>query len=99
MFKYKETMKVFMCERQGGYSGGLAVVAANSKEEAFKTFFEDDRYATYFVDKYDLDNYELLEDATQWRSSYYPLEAWFECKHLTANVDLPCVIAESGYAE
>ena len=25
-------MKVFMCQRQGGYSGGLAVVAANSKE-------------------------------------------------------------------
>ena len=30
-----------MCKRTGGYSGGLAVVAANSREEAFKTFFED----------------------------------------------------------
>lgn len=25
-------MKVFMCQRRGGYSGGLAVVAANSKD-------------------------------------------------------------------
>ena len=33
-------MKVFMCTRQGGYSGGLAVVAANSVEEAFKTFYK-----------------------------------------------------------
>jgi hypothetical protein len=30
-------MKVFMCKRQGGYSGGLAVVAANSKEELLKS--------------------------------------------------------------
>lgn len=91
-------MKVFMCIRQGGYSGGLAIVAANSREEAFKTFFEDDRYL-YLVDKYDLDTFEWLGDATQWRSSYYPLEMWFECKHLTANVDLPCVIMEDGYSE
>ena len=28
-------MKVFMFQRQGGYSGGLDVVAANSAEEAF----------------------------------------------------------------
>ena len=31
-------MKVFMCYRSGGYAGGLAVVAANSSEEAFDVF-------------------------------------------------------------
>ena len=31
-------MKVFMCKRDGGYSGGLAVVAANTKDEAFEVF-------------------------------------------------------------
>ena len=87
-----------MCKRKGGYSGGLAVVAANSKEEAFKTFFENDDY-DWMVDKYDLDTYKWLEDATQWRSYYYPLEMWFECKVLTANVDKPCVIMENGYSE
>lgn len=87
-----------MCKRTGGYSGGLVVVAANSKEEAFKTFSEDDRYA-YMVDTYDLDTYKLVEDVTQWRSYYYPLEMWFECNILTANVDKPCVIMEDGYSE
>ena len=37
-------MKVFMCKRYDDYSGGLAVVAANNKEEAFKTFFTDKDY-------------------------------------------------------
>ena len=91
-------MKVFMCERQGGYSGGLAIVAANSKEEAFKTFFEDEDY-NWMVDKYDASTYEYIDDFTKWRSDYYPIEKWFECKYLTANVDTPCVIAEHGYTE
>ena len=34
-------MKVWMCKRSKGYSGGLAVVAANTKEEAIRTFFND----------------------------------------------------------
>jgi hypothetical protein len=91
-------MKVFMCQRRGGYSGGLAVVAANSKEEAFKTFFDDPDY-DWMVDKYDEDTYEYADDFTKWVSSYYPIEKWFECKVLTANVDRPCVIMEGGYSE
>ena len=31
-------IKVFMCKRDGGYSGGLAIVAANTKDEAFEVF-------------------------------------------------------------
>lgn len=91
-------MKVFMCQRQGGYSGGIAVVAANSKEEAFKTFFKDEDY-DWMVDKYDIDTYEYTDDFTKWRSDYYPIEKWFECKVLTSNVDKPCVIMEDGYTE
>lgn len=91
-------MKVFMCKRQGSYSGGLAIVAANSIEEAFKTFFEDEEYE-WMVDKYDLETYEWTDDVTQWRSHYYPLERWYECKILTANVDKPCVIMEDGHSE
>lgn len=86
-------MKVFMCKREGGYSGGLAVVAANSAEEAFKTFFEDpDNY--WMVNKWG-----HTDDYTVWISDYYPLEKWFECDKLTANVDKPCVIMEDGYTE
>ena len=91
-------MKVFMCKRAVGYSGGLAVVAANSREEAFKTFFEDkDNY--WMVDKYDVDTDKLTDDCTKWRAYYYQMELWFECNVLTANVDKPCVIMEDGYAE
>ena len=89
-------MKVFMCQRQGGYSGGLAVVAANSAEEAFKTFFEDEDYE-YMVDKYEIG--EFIEDFTKWHSDYYSIEDWFECKVLTANVNEPCIIMEGGYSE
>lgn len=94
-------MKVWMCKRTddfGGYSGGLAVVAANSKEEAFKIFFEDRTY-DWMVHKIDVDTGDYIEDYTKWKSYYYPLENWFECNVLTANVDKPCVIMEDGYTE
>lgn len=91
-------MKVFMCKRHGCYSGGLAVVAANSVEEAFKTFFENDN-ADWLVNKYNVDTYEFTYDFTKWRSDYYPIGEWFECDELTANVDKPCVIMEDGYSE
>lgn len=87
-----------MCKRQGGYSGGLAVVAANSVEEAFKTFFEGNDYA-WMAYKYDVDTYKFTDDYTKWFSDYYPIDEWFECKVLTANVDKPCVIMEGGYSE
>lgn len=87
-----------MCTREGSFSGGLAVVAANSKEEAFKTFFECKDF-DWMVDKYDIDTYEYTDDYTKWRTHYYPMEFWFECKALTANVDKPCVIEEHGYSE
>lgn len=87
-----------MCKREGGYSGGLAVVAANSIEEAFKTFFEDKRYE-WMVDKYDANTYKFTDDYTKWYPYYYQMELWFECKVLTANVDKPCVIMEDGYTE
>lgn len=48
-------MKVWMCRRSDGYygySGGLAVVAANSKEEAIKTFFSDENYS-YMASEFD----------------------------------------------
>jgi hypothetical protein len=91
-------MKVFMCQRQGGYSGGLAVVAANSIEEAFKTFFEDCDY-DYMVDKFDSETGEFTDDFTKWRSNYYPIECWYWCHRLTYNGDSPCVIMEDGYTE
>lgn len=64
-----------------GLQRWLAVVAANSAEEAFKTFFEDEDY-DWMVEKYDASTYEYTDDFTKWRSDYYPIEQWFECKVL-----------------
>lgn len=91
-------MKVFMCQRQGDYNGGLVVVAANNAEEAFKTFFENSDY-DWMIDKFDSETGEFTDDFTKWHSDDYPIDKWFECKILTANVDKPCVIMENGYKE
>ena len=79
-------MKVWMCKREYGYSGGLAVVAANSKEEAFDIYHNDPAH--------DWEYNEYLDDGY-----CYEREDWFECKELVANVDKPCVIMEDGYTE
>lgn len=90
-------MKVFMCKRCGGYSGGLAVVAANSCEEAYIVFHTDKRY-NWMLDCFDEDgNYS--EDPLIVGSYYYPKENWFEVPSLVANVDEPMVINEGGYTE
>jgi hypothetical protein len=81
-------MKVWMCKRTVGYSGGLAVVAANSKKSAIKTFFSDEKYSYMASEVEGVIHY--------W--AYKP-EDWFECKELVANVDKPCVIMEDGYTE
>jgi hypothetical protein len=79
-------MKVWMCKRDGSYSGGLAVVAANSKEEAFDIYHKDPEHDWEYEECFD-DGY------------CYQRENWFECKQLTANVDKPCVIMEDGFTE
>ena len=37
-------MRVFINVRSGSYSGGMILVAANTKEEAIKAFREDEDY-------------------------------------------------------
>lgn len=70
-------MKVFMCQNKI-FSDGLAIVAANSIDEAFMTFFDHD------------DNRYMLD--SQWVTDHYPLEDWFELPKLTAEVEKPCII-------
>lgn len=90
-------MKVFMCKRSGSYGGGLAVVAANSKEEAFRVLHEDPDYE-HFVDSTDENGY-YTDDINKCDSYEYHRANWFECPLLTANVDKPQVIGEGGYSE
>ena len=82
-------MKVFMNKRQGDYTGGLLLVAANSKEEAHKVFHQDvdllymwHEYSDGIVSDY-----------------YYEPEDWEEVTNLEYHGDTSCVIAEEGYTE
>ena len=93
-------MKVFACKRQGGYSGGLIVVAANTKEEAFNLFAHDKRYS-WMIDSHSADGewQDVDDDDAIISSDFYPLEKWYELEMLTANVTEPQIIAQGGHTE
>lgn len=81
-------MKVFTNKREGSYSGGLIVVAANSVEEAHETFHKDERFSW----AWDMIDDDVFDD-------YYLPNNWEEMPMLIANVDKPMVLAEEGYTE
>lgn len=61
-------MKVFMNRISGSCAGGLAVVAANTKEEAHQVFFSDNNYAW------------MMDNIDEFDSSFCRSDNWFECK-------------------
>ena len=81
-------MKVWMNKRQGGYSGGMILVAANSAEEAHEVFHADAHFA-YYWDEMDGVVYD----------SYYMPANWEVVPNLEYHGEYPCVIAEEGYTE
>lgn len=86
-------MKVFANKIKHGFAGGMILVAADSVEEAIKTFHTDknfDYMHDYIGDEKDLD---LVRDY------YYFPEDWYEVTAISANVDRPCVLEESHYIE
>lgn len=93
-------MKVFACKRQGSYSGGLILVAANNKEEAFSVFAHNRKF-DWMIQSYDAEGgYADVDDERAIISSdYYPLEKWYEVECLTAQVSEPQIIEENGYSE
>ena len=93
-------MKVFVCKRQGGYSGGLILVAANTKEEAFMVAARDKK-TEWMFHGFDDEGYYVRErtDIGHVGSDYYPLLLWMEVETLTADVDKPMLLMEDGYTE
>ena len=81
-------MKVFINVRCGSYSGGMILVAANTKEEAIKAFRED-KECDWMWYEFEDEIYDMC----------YGEDGWVESTVLTANVDTPQVIAENGYSE
>lgn len=93
-------MKVFACKRQGSYSGGLILVAAPTKEEAFNVFAHDKRY-DWMIDCRTPEGYwaDIDDENAIITSYYYPLEKWFEIECLAAQVSEPQIIIENGHSE
>ena len=82
-------MKVFGCTREGGYTGGIILVAENSIEEAVEGYRDKSDY--------DWQWYEYEEGKIDYL--YYEPKRWKEYPQLTYNGDKPCVILEEGYSE
>ena len=82
-------MKVFCCKNQCSYGGGLILVAANTKEEAFSIASMDEDTKWFF---YEMKSGELV-------SNRYPKNEWFEVEHLSTNLITPQVIIEDSYSE
>jgi hypothetical protein len=91
-------MKVFVCKRREGYRGGLAVVAANTKEEAFEVFHSHPDYED-MLNRWDADDWHYEEDIKKCDSEYYPRDGWYEIPILSADTIVPKIIAEDGYSE
>lgn len=84
-------MKVFACKNQNSYGGGMILVAANTKEEAFYTASINKDVNHVF--------YEREYDSGVIVSDTYPLDEWFEVKHLSSDLAKPQVIIEDHYTE
>lgn len=82
-------MKVFCCKNQISYGGGLILVAANTREEAFSVASVDEDTKWWF---YEMECGELVSDT-------YPKNRWFEVEHLSTDLTKPQVIIEDHYSE
>lgn len=93
-------MKVFGCKRQGDYSGGVILVAANSVEEAFRVA-STSQDCDYLFDSYNKNGMWASKDDPDATivSDSYPIEKWKEYKRLSCECDEPVVILQESYRE
>jgi hypothetical protein len=93
-------MKVFCCRNDQSYGGGLILVAANTKEEAFLTAAMNDELL-YLFDWADDDGIwsEPDGDINHCSSDTYPLDKWFEAEHLSTDLTVSQVIIEDHHSE
>ena len=90
-------MKVFMNKRQGDYTGGLLLVAANSVQEAHELCLNsEDMEYVYWEDGYDYDTDKHFKMPAY---NCYDWEGWEEVPNLYYAGVKPCIIAEEGYNE
>lgn len=94
-----DDFRLFACNRQYDNSGGLIVVAARTKSEAYKTFEKWD----YANNKELLHGIDNRTGKVCVKYSNYPKNKWYEIKGVSVNTlgkgQWPRVIAEGGYNE
>lgn len=93
-------MKVFTIKASGGYCGGMAIIAANSKDDVMKVFASDHKY-DYSFEMYDI-NGEYTSDvskAVKVAHYYFDPENIKESTTLQTNVTEPQVLYCEWYAE
>lgn len=88
-------MKVWVNKMVGPYAGGLAIVAAESEDEASKVLAEY-RHTEHLFDWYDEENGYGYKDSSTVDSSYFPRDNWRRLPNVTAFTCIPNVI-EVGY--
>lgn len=90
-------MKVFMNKRQGDYTGGLLLAAANSAEEAHELCLNSENMEYIYWE----DGYEYETDKHFKMPAYncYKWDEWQEVPNLWYAGVKPCIIAEEGYNE
>ena len=98
--KTAKQMKVYGCKSDIIYGGGLILVAANSKEEAYLTAAYDDKTSCLF-DWSDDDDIWCNPDGNinYCTSDTYPLEKWHEVEYLSTDLSEPQIIVEDHYTE
>ena len=90
-------MKVWMNKRQGDYTGGLLLVAANSAQEAHELCLNSEKMEDiYWENGYE---YETNEHFKMPAYNCYKWDEWQEVPNLLYDVVNPCIIAEEGYNE
>lgn len=94
----KTKMKVFINRRVMPYSGGLAVVAANTPEEANEVLLEKSPNDVSRYDKYGNETGEECEcvHKSHWAYKY---DNWEELPGVIVECAVPTFLAEDGYSE
>lgn len=93
-------MKVFCCKDQESYGGGLILVAANTKEEAYLVAATNEGTECLFSWENNEGWWCEPDGNIDHCTSYtYPLDRWFEAEHLSTDLTEAKVIIESHYTE
>ena len=93
-------MKVFCCRNQHYYGGGLILVAANTREEAYLVAAMNEK--TKYLFRWEDDEGGWCEpngNVDHCRSYTYPFDEWFEVEHLATDFIEEKVIIEDSYSE